>query len=469
LSISLFAIGSRMSEFELIVMRGASGSGKSSKARTLDGMVLSTDDFFIDSASGEYRFNVALLPRAHFWNVARVEAAIAAQVHRIIVDNTNLEAWEAGPYVRLAQGARYTVKIVDADSPWCGDAVELLRRQTHGVPLESIKAQLARLESYSVAQAARAPSRPNQLSSLEQKKLKASAQRSVEMINANNDGDNDHDDGDDSDSEVAVTSSSSGSVRVEIAVNDGAKSRRKPFVIRSTDFEAFLQAALASLKLKGSAPVCYDDSGRRVSAIADIVPNSLLLFSARGEAFYCRAQQAAQGPARGARRSRVARGAERRCVGARKVGAVVEVLQAWHSQAAARRVVDCRQLSLPRLGARRAQRRAHARARHRTRAQRGARGAAVVGRGRRLRRHAARRRRRAVARGRAAGGAALSRRRSRRQGARAGALRHWQVALDRHCAGVPGGALRHVAARRVAPGARRAAPSCSPMPIFCAN
>jgi predicted kinase len=276
-----------MSEFEMFIMRGASGSGKSSKARTLDGMVLSTDDFFIDAATGEYRFNVAILAQAHCWNVARAEAAIAAKVQRIIVDNTNLEAWEAGPYVRLAQGSRYTVKIIDADSPWCRDPVELLRRQTHGVPLETLKAQLARLESYSVAQAARTPSKPSQLSPHEQKKLKASAQRSVEALikSSNGDDSGDNDNENDGVDETTVAAPSSSSVRVEIAVNDGAKSRRKPFVIRSADFDAFLQAALASLKLKGNAPLCFDDSGRRVAAIADIVPNSLLVFSARGEPF----------------------------------------------------------------------------------------------------------------------------------------------------------------------------------------
>lgn len=74
-------------------------------------------------------------------------------------------------------------------------------------------------------------------------------------------------------------------MRVEIAVNDGTKKGRKPFVIRSADFAQFTKAALASLNIKGNAPVCYDESGRAVLKISDIVPGSLLLLSGKGEAF----------------------------------------------------------------------------------------------------------------------------------------------------------------------------------------
>ena len=48
----------------LVLMRGLPGSGKSTLARGLGGLILSTDDFFVD-AHGNYVFDIGRLDEAH--------------------------------------------------------------------------------------------------------------------------------------------------------------------------------------------------------------------------------------------------------------------------------------------------------------------------------------------------------------------------------------------------------------------
>jgi shikimate kinase len=57
----------------LYIMRGVSGSGKSTHAKTLagdSGLVFSTDEYF--ESSGRYVFDVAQLQPAHAWNKVRL-------------------------------------------------------------------------------------------------------------------------------------------------------------------------------------------------------------------------------------------------------------------------------------------------------------------------------------------------------------------------------------------------------------
>lgn len=87
----------------LIIMRGVPGSGKSTLARKMQGsgVVLSTDDFFVNKF-GEYYFNPHSLSEAHSWNQRRADREMKASTNPIIIDNTNLEAWEMQPYVFMA-------------------------------------------------------------------------------------------------------------------------------------------------------------------------------------------------------------------------------------------------------------------------------------------------------------------------------------------------------------------------------
>lgn len=92
----------------LILMRGPSGSGKSTISKQIvgeieDAIALSTDDFFINDDDGQYNFNFKSLSKAHQWNQFRADEAMKLGLSTVIIDNCNLEPWEAQPYVAMAK------------------------------------------------------------------------------------------------------------------------------------------------------------------------------------------------------------------------------------------------------------------------------------------------------------------------------------------------------------------------------
>ena len=129
----------------MYLMRGCSGSGKSYKAKQLvgsSGRIISADNFW----GPEYRFNRDFLSMSHQWCLAETVKAMLEGVTPIVIDNTNTQRWEAKRYVEMAIRFGYAIEIVESDSPWRHDAEECYRRNVHKVPLEVIKAQLARWE-----------------------------------------------------------------------------------------------------------------------------------------------------------------------------------------------------------------------------------------------------------------------------------------------------------------------------------
>ena len=129
---------------KMIIMRGISGSGKSTKARALgaDGVVLGSDDFW----GPEYDFDKSKIGEAHQWNQERVLDALQKGISPVVVDNTNCQFWEMKKYVEMAQEHGYDVEFQESDTPWKFDADELFSRNTHGVPLEVIKQMLMNWE-----------------------------------------------------------------------------------------------------------------------------------------------------------------------------------------------------------------------------------------------------------------------------------------------------------------------------------
>ena len=128
----------------LYIMRGISGSGKSTLARQLGegGAVFSTDDFFM--VNGEYQFDRDFMSEAHFLNQTRAVEAMDKGISPIVIDNTNVEAWEPKFYVEEAMKRGYRVEIKESQTPWRFDAEELARRNTHGVPLDVIQGMIDR-------------------------------------------------------------------------------------------------------------------------------------------------------------------------------------------------------------------------------------------------------------------------------------------------------------------------------------
>ncbi|XP_040029357.1 uncharacterized protein n4bp2l2 [Gasterosteus aculeatus] len=131
----------------LILMRGLPGSGKSTLARerlaeSPDGLILSTDDYF--AFRDGYRYEPGLLGAAHEWNQNRAKDAMRDGRSPIIIDNTNVQAWEMKPYVKMAVESGYKVDFCEPETSWKFDFYELERRNKHGVPQEKIAQMMDR-------------------------------------------------------------------------------------------------------------------------------------------------------------------------------------------------------------------------------------------------------------------------------------------------------------------------------------
>ncbi|KAJ3294181.1 NEDD4-binding protein 2 [Rhizoclosmatium sp. JEL0117] len=137
----------------LVILRGCSGAGKSTLAAELlqsnpTALVFSTDDFFRQNESGEYKHDPSRLSEAHAWNQARAAAAMASKAPVVVIDNTNLQRWEAKPYVECALKEGYSVVVKEPTTDWWvrKDVNELFKRGTHGVPYEAIAKMVERYE-----------------------------------------------------------------------------------------------------------------------------------------------------------------------------------------------------------------------------------------------------------------------------------------------------------------------------------
>lgn len=129
------------SSLVLILMRGLPGSGKSTLARELlfnghGGLILSTDDYFAHRDG--YRYEPGLLGAAHEWNQSRAKEAMQDGRSPLIIDNTNIQAWEMKPYVKMALEKGYKVDFCEPDTSWKFDPYELQKRNKHGVPHQKI-------------------------------------------------------------------------------------------------------------------------------------------------------------------------------------------------------------------------------------------------------------------------------------------------------------------------------------------
>lgn len=133
---------------KLILMRGVTGSGKSTRARQLleenpGARILSTDDLFIEH--GEYRFDPNKLGQNHKANQERCRLSMLEKTELIIIDNTNVQAWEMKPYHLLALEHGYETTILEVPPP---PLEELLRRHSartdKRVPREVLEKMLER-------------------------------------------------------------------------------------------------------------------------------------------------------------------------------------------------------------------------------------------------------------------------------------------------------------------------------------
>jgi NEDD4-binding protein 2 len=134
---------------EFIIMRGMSGSGKSTLAKKLagnTGQQFAADDYFLDD-QGKYHWSGEKVSAAHQWNYERVKKAIDEGISPVILDNTSItkrDLRSAKPIVLYAESKGYDVRIEVTKTSWAFDADELVKRNQHGVNMETIQRQLRR-------------------------------------------------------------------------------------------------------------------------------------------------------------------------------------------------------------------------------------------------------------------------------------------------------------------------------------
>lgn len=106
--------------------------------------LVEADDFFlVGETFPKYQFDRALLSQAHQWT--RLEAErLLRRYGSVCVANTFTERWEMEPYIELASKYKTKLRILEPDTPWAFNLEELVRKNQHGVPRETIEKQLAR-------------------------------------------------------------------------------------------------------------------------------------------------------------------------------------------------------------------------------------------------------------------------------------------------------------------------------------
>jgi predicted kinase len=123
----------------LYIVRGIPGSGKSTFAQSLDCPVFEADQYFIDSETGEYKFDGSKIKLAHNWCKLRVEQSMEDDFQKIAVSNTFTQEWEMDAYYELAKQYGYRVFSLIVENRHEGV-------NEHGVPEDKLELMKNRFE-----------------------------------------------------------------------------------------------------------------------------------------------------------------------------------------------------------------------------------------------------------------------------------------------------------------------------------
>ena len=134
----------------LFVMRGLSGSGKSTVVRAIVrtfpwAAVCSADQFFVDKVTGEYRWFADGLKSAHEECQKSAEEALE-KGEVVIIDNTNVRRWEMGFYFKAAVRHGYHVVVLESKTPWKSDPAALADKNSHGVTEDVLRQKVGQFE-----------------------------------------------------------------------------------------------------------------------------------------------------------------------------------------------------------------------------------------------------------------------------------------------------------------------------------
>ena len=129
---------------KVIILRGVSGSGKSTYAKTHypDAVVFSADNYFM--VDGLYTFIPANLGKAHAQCLRHFVHVVSRRRNAdetVVVDNTNTTVAEVAPYAALALAYGCELEVVTLNAY----AQQAFERNLHGVPFLTVVRQAARL------------------------------------------------------------------------------------------------------------------------------------------------------------------------------------------------------------------------------------------------------------------------------------------------------------------------------------
>jgi predicted kinase len=128
----------------LFLIRGVQGSGKSTLADHLFFAIgaaekvvhYEADHFFIDPASGEYKWDANKIGEAHRWCQGMTDRAMQAE-YTIIVSNTFVKRAEMQIYEEMAKKHGYTVHEIICRGRF---------QNVHGVPEEKVEQKRKQFE-----------------------------------------------------------------------------------------------------------------------------------------------------------------------------------------------------------------------------------------------------------------------------------------------------------------------------------
>jgi tRNA uridine 5-carbamoylmethylation protein Kti12 len=125
-------------KYEVIVLSGIPGSGKSSLARQIarqdTAVIVSADTYFVGH-DGQYRYIAAEIGLAHDKCKREFDHAIKSRRTPIIVDNTNTQVSDIEYYIVQAGAAGYDARVIRVNA----DPADAFARQTHDVPPETFE------------------------------------------------------------------------------------------------------------------------------------------------------------------------------------------------------------------------------------------------------------------------------------------------------------------------------------------
>ena len=127
----------------LYIVRGVSGAGKSTFAKTISPIVVEADQYFTDD-KGNYIFDGSKIKLAHEYCRTQTEAWMITEddqinTCKVAVSNTFTQEWEMEPYFELAKKHGYKVFTVIVENRHGGTNV-------HNVPEDKLEQMKNRFE-----------------------------------------------------------------------------------------------------------------------------------------------------------------------------------------------------------------------------------------------------------------------------------------------------------------------------------